>query len=124
MNVKGIGKKIREAMIEASLTQAQLAQKLGLKQQSISKWITETNDLTVSTLKKISEATNKPLQYFFDNSIDNNNGNIIIGDQNFANSLVEIQLLKAEIELLKKEIELLKKRFDNTDLKMELIKKK
>jgi transcriptional regulator with XRE-family HTH domain len=64
--MKGIGEKIKKALQESNLTQTQLAKKLGIKQQAVSKWITGTNDITISTLQKLADAVKKPMSYFFE----------------------------------------------------------
>lgn len=109
-------KKLKSAMCESGFNQVSLAKKLGLKSASVSKWIRGENNPKLSTLEKISEATGKPLNYFFADGGDN----IVAGRDNNANKSSEIkdlQLLKAEMEIIKKEIE-------NINLKIELLKKK
>ncbi|MDR0823425.1 MAG: helix-turn-helix domain-containing protein [Endomicrobium sp.] len=62
-----VGKKIKQAMIDSNLTQTELANRLGVKQQAVSRWVIGRTDITISTLQKVAEVTKKPLQYFFEN---------------------------------------------------------
>ena len=110
-----IGKKIKAAMIEADLSQKDLAKKLGITQAAISRWIVGKGNPKVSTLQKFAEATGKTINYFFDNNSIGDNNTIAIGEQK-DNS--------AAIELLRKDIELLKKEIDNINLRLELNKNK
>jgi transcriptional regulator with XRE-family HTH domain len=106
-----MGRKIKQVMIEANFKQSDLAKKLGIKQSLISKWITGKLNPKVSTLKKIANATGRPLSYFFDNSTGVNGNNNIVNtgaNQTVINSS-DIELLKKEMEILKLQIELLKK---------------
>lgn len=48
--------KIAAARIAAGITQAQLAEKLGVIQQQIARWETGESEPRTSTLKKIGEA--------------------------------------------------------------------
>ncbi|MDR0646552.1 MAG: helix-turn-helix transcriptional regulator [Elusimicrobiota bacterium] len=116
---KTLGKKIKEAMFEAELTQKDLAKKIGLKQEQISSWIRGIRNPKTDSLKKIAAATGKPLQYFFENS--GNVGSIgdgsKIGEQNFTSNSADVELLRKDIELLKKEIEILKLKIELKDKK-------
>jgi transcriptional regulator with XRE-family HTH domain len=55
--MKDICKKIKRAMQDSNLTQAQLAKKLGVNQQTISKWTTGLLNPKLSTIEKIAKQT-------------------------------------------------------------------
>ncbi|WP_424244394.1 transcriptional regulator with XRE-family HTH domain [Elusimicrobium posterum] len=113
-----IGIKIKRAMQEANLTQAELAKKIGIKkQQQISKWVTDKSTPKAPTLKKIAEATGKPLNYFFENSNMVTGNHNILGNQNNGLNPSEFALLQKDVELIRKDNQLLNK-------DVELLKKK
>ena len=58
------GKKIKEAIKQSRMTQAQAAEKLGVKQSFISQMINEKTNVSLENLKKIAEITGKPLEFF------------------------------------------------------------
>jgi transcriptional regulator with XRE-family HTH domain len=107
-----IGTKIKQAIREMGLNQGEFAQKIQVKQQLVSAWITGYNNPSTTSLKKIAQATGKPLQFFFDN-----------GENNQAANAQNNKDYSLEIELLKKEIENLKTKYDNLTLKIELMKR-
>jgi transcriptional regulator with XRE-family HTH domain len=116
-----IGKKIREMIEAADLTQSQLAQKLGIKQQGISKLISKNSNPSYNTLKKISDVLGKPLHYFFDNSA---NAGRDININNSLNKNKEVEgnkFLKKDMELLKKDLEIMKEKLISQDLKFKLL---
>lgn len=114
-------KKLKLAMLEAGLNQVALAQKLGLRSASVSKWLVGDNNPKISTLEKIAKVTGKPVNYFFDNSAEvNGNHNILhssVGDAGKTD-------LEKDIELIKKELEVHRYKLENLELKIEQIKKK
>lgn len=63
-----IGERIKRARKAASLSQAELARRVGLAHpQSISNYERgQTGDISIDRLRAISEATGKPLSYFVD----------------------------------------------------------
>jgi transcriptional regulator with XRE-family HTH domain len=122
-----IGTKIRQAIREMGLNQGEFAQKMQIKQQLVSSWITGYRNPSTTSLKKIAQATGKPLQFFFDNGENNQSASV----QNNKDNSIEIELLKKEIEILKtridketQSIESLKTKYDNLNLKIELMKQK
>lgn len=120
MTEKEFVKKLKVALAEAGLNQTELAEKMGIKKQSVSNWFAGYRNPKLQTLKKIAKATGKPLSYFFDNSTNLGN-NAIVGNNNSGNnckgvSELAFQVLQKDMELLKKEVELIK-------LKLELSKK-
>lgn len=126
---KNIGEKIDTAMHLAGLTQETLAEKLGIKQQGVSRWITGTSMPRITTLKKIASATGQPLQYFFDNSVNVTTGNnspitsdksqqyVSEKDNIYSPDDNDEQKLLTALELLEKERQILK-------LKIQLLNKK
>jgi len=52
---------IKAARESAGISQAELAKRLGIKQQQISKWESGKQDITIGKLKKIAEAIGKEL---------------------------------------------------------------
>lgn len=111
-----INKKIKQAMLDADLTQTELAKKMNLKQSQISKWVKGYLNPKLSTIERIAAATGKPLNYFFDASQQVKGNQNILGNDNKASNSGDIDFLHKEISFLKKENELREK-------EMELIKK-
>ena len=66
MDAKKLGKKIKVARVEADLNQTELAEKIGAKQKSISRYETGASLPSVTTLVKISKTLKKPAGYFLD----------------------------------------------------------
>lgn len=79
--------KIINARREAGLTQEELAKKIGQKISAVARWEAGVFKPTEANLKKIAEATGKPLDYFLqeDNSVNqqaNGNSGVIMGNNN------------------------------------------
>lgn len=66
MDAKKLGKKIKIARIELDLTQTQLADKIGAKQKSISRYETGTSVPSIRTLVKIAKILKKPAGHFLE----------------------------------------------------------
>jgi len=66
MDRKRLGKRIKLARVEADLNQTQLANKIGAKQKSISRYETGASLLSISTLVKIAKVLKKSTGYFLD----------------------------------------------------------
>ena len=66
MNSKRLGKKIRLARVEQDLTQTQLAQKIGAKQKSISRYEAGKSIPKIGTLTKLARTLKKPASYFLE----------------------------------------------------------
>ena len=62
-----IGNKIRRMSINAGMTQEQLANKLGVSGQSVSKWERGVSVPEISNLKKISHILGVSVDYLIDN---------------------------------------------------------
>lgn len=98
-------KKIKKAMLEADITQEELAKILNLKQAQISNWIRGTRNPKTSSIQKIADATGKPLNYFFENkgNIANSGGNNTFN----SSSSADLELIKKDIEILKLRVQIL-----------------
>ncbi len=66
MDAKKLGKKIKLARIELDLNQTDLAEKIGAKQKSISRYETGLSMPSIETLVKISKVLKKPVDYFLE----------------------------------------------------------
>lgn len=117
------GKKIKQAIKESGYTQEKFAKKIKTDQSMISQWIIGKRNPKESSLKKIANATGKPLSYFIDDdSINASNikgrGDIVVGKSNIIRRTNTIynthksELLEKEMELLKRENEILKKEIE------------
>lgn len=61
---KIVAKRMKMARIEREMTQAQLAERLGIGQQQVTDWESGTINLGVDTLERIAKALRKPPTYF------------------------------------------------------------
>ena len=66
MDVKSLGKKIKLARVALDLTQTELAQKIGAKQKSISRYEAGKSVPKVETLMKLAKVLKKPTAHFLD----------------------------------------------------------
>ena len=64
MSIKKLGKNIKLARIGMDLNQTQLANKIGAKQKSISRYETSISLPSIETLVKIAKVLKKPAGYF------------------------------------------------------------
>ena len=107
------GKKFKKAMIEAGISQQQLAEKLGIKKhQQISKWATGKSVPRPETIRKIAEALGVPVSYFLgeDNSVNQQiNGNSVNISQNLNQKNASESNFEAEI---KKELQMINLKLD------------
>lgn len=110
-------KKIKIAMAEVGLNQTSLAEKLGVKPNTISQWLSGTNSPKLETLKKVARATGKNINYFFDSSTNVKGDSNIVGKNIKVSSDVkkdivllstQIELLSAKIKIIETEVEKLK----------------
>jgi transcriptional regulator with XRE-family HTH domain len=101
--------KIKESLRKAGINQSQLARKLGLTRGMVSNWISGKLNPKLETLKKISEATDVPLNFFLENSnFASDNSSIVVNQKNYEQMQKEIELLRRELEIERKEKQLLK----------------
>lgn len=111
-------KKIKIAMAEVGLNQTALAEKLGVKPNTISQWLSGKNHLKLDTLKKVSKATGKNINYFFDNST------AVKGNQNVVGKNITVSSdVEKDIALMRVKIEALESKIENLELKYNLLKK-
>ena len=61
-----LGDKIRLARVEKRLTQQQLADLLGTKQKSISRYETNQVEPSITALQKIAQVLGKPVSFFLE----------------------------------------------------------
>lgn len=114
--INELAKKIKIAMVEMGLNQASLAKKLGVKQNSVSRYLLGQVNPKIKMLEKIALATNKPVNYFFaDDNITQN----IKGNHN-----VQQNTNGQELELIKAKMEVLQKTLENLELRLKLLEKK
>jgi len=66
MDTKKLGKKIKIARVELDLNQSELAEKIGAKQKSISRYENGLSMPSIETLMKISRVLKKPAGYFLE----------------------------------------------------------
>ncbi len=105
MTVIKIGKRIKQAIKEAKLTQEEAAKKLKISRQQISNWVNNRNNPPADILANLIKLTGKDANYFF--GIPSVNGNNhIVGDNN--QNISQTFNYSADIESLKKDVELIK----------------
>lgn len=110
-------KKIKMAMLESGFNQTSLAKKSGVKQNTISQWLTGTNTPNLATLEKISKALGVPANYFFDSSTN------VKGDSNIVGKNIKVSSdVKKDIVLLSTQIELLSVKIKIIETEVEKLK--
>ena len=65
-----VGKRVRLRRLQLSLSQTELAQKLGLTFQQVQKYEKGTNRVSCSRLSEISEVLDVPITFFFSDKVD------------------------------------------------------
>lgn len=60
-----LGQKLRRQRIEKNYTQKELADRLNVTFQTVSKWESDTNEPDISTLKELSKLLECSIEYFF-----------------------------------------------------------
>ena len=66
MDKKKLGKKIKIARVELDLNQTELAEKIGAKQKSISRYENGISSPSIATLVKLARVLKKPAGHFLD----------------------------------------------------------
>lgn len=61
-----VAEKIRNVVKKTGLTQQEFCKKIGIGESVISRWLKGNRNPSITSLKKIAEATNTPLNYFLD----------------------------------------------------------
>lgn len=111
-------KKIKIAMAEVGLNQTSLAEKLGVKPNTISQWLSGTNSPKLETLKKVARATGKNINYFFDSSTQ------VSGNSNVVGKNIDISAdVKKDIALLMAKMAAVESKIETLELKYNLLKK-
>jgi len=64
MDPKVLGKKIKLARVELDLTQTDLADKIGAKQKSVSRYENGASTPSLETMAKIAKVLKKPVDHF------------------------------------------------------------
>lgn len=105
-------KKVKIALAENGVTQAELARKMGIPAPQLSHWLKGVYKPTSQNLQKLADALNRPINYFFDKSP------IITGDNNNVNSRNSSD---KDIIIMQQEIALMKKDIENINLRMQLL---
>ncbi len=62
------GKKIKKLRLESNLTQKQLAEKLNVSFQTISKWEKDINEPDIANIVKLVHILNCSYKYLFENN--------------------------------------------------------
>ncbi len=94
-----IGKRIRQARVEAGMTQAVLAQKLGTTQDNISLFESGKRNIQVDTLYDLARKLGKPRCYFID---EDEPGTIVLTPENPLYEIVaDVQRSPVKIEILR-----------------------
>ena len=105
-------------MLESGFNQTSLAKKSGVKQNTISQWLTGTSTPNLATLEKISKALGVPANYFFDNSGSVKGNNNVVGSNNNsvpADVQKDIKLLSTQVELLTAKLKLLEHKVEHLE---------
>lgn len=76
MGKNKVAERIKEAVKNKGLTQQAFAKKYGFGESIVSKWLSGARNPSLSSLKKISKATDKPLSFF----IEAQDKDLTIGD--------------------------------------------
>ena len=115
---KDVIKKIKIAMIESGFNQVSLAEKMGKTHSAINKMLNGSSAITMSNLEKIAALTNRPVNYFFDNSGSVKGNNNVVGSNNntvSADVQKDIKLLSTQVELLTAKIKLLEHKVEHLE---------
>lgn len=90
MSTTLLARKIKEARIEANLSQLELSRALVVSEKSISSYEAGRTKPNIETLNKIAKKTNKPINYFTE-------------DKNIETDLnIKLDMIQAELIKIKK----------------------
>ena len=112
MKENSFEKKVRIALAEKGETQASLARKIGVTRGQINLWMKNKNIPKMSSIQKIAEVLDKPVNYFFDKSP------IITGDNNNVNSKVSSE---KDVIIMKQKIAIMEKDIENINLRIKIL---
>lgn len=82
MERKSVGLKIKEAVKEAGFTQTDFERKLDIGENLISRWASGDRTPSIKSIKKIAKALKKPLSYFLDD---------FMSEDEFNKSVISLQ---------------------------------
>ncbi|MDR3113191.1 MAG: helix-turn-helix domain-containing protein [Endomicrobium sp.] len=114
-----LGIKLKQAMLDAGLTQKELSIRTGVRQQYISDCIYGRRNPKAEILDRFAEATKKPLSYFLSAYKEEPKSSFSVSED-----VAIYRRQNKSIETLKREIELLRKESENLNLKIRLILEK
>ena len=83
MDIVKVGQKIAEARKKSGMTQEELADRIGVTTQAVSKWENGHNLPDIANLAEISVLTGTPISFFFDEKTDEEAMAMSIRDQYF-----------------------------------------
>ena len=101
MSKNNLGEKIKQAVKKTGLTQSEFEKKFDISENLVSRWIKGDRNPSIKSLKKISKATEIPLNFFLDNSLSEFK---YTKDQNL-NIEKKIDLILEKIKIIEKFIE-------------------
>ncbi len=99
-------KQIKKIMLEKNFTQQDLADKLGITQTVVSRWVRGARNPSLNTIKKIAKIFNIPLNYFLEDYDDTKNKEkkSLSFEKILKKHEEEIQFLKDKIKVLEKKL--------------------
>jgi len=97
--VSRIGNKIKVARLLADLTQEALAKKINYERQVISRMEKGVRKIDMSELKLIAEATNQPLDFFYEEEKQDKKPDKYIDVSDLDSK--EIEIIKATIDKIR-----------------------
>ena len=105
-------KKVKIALAENGVTQAELARKMGIPAPQLSPWLKGVYKPSAQNLQKLADALDRPINYFFDKSP------IITGDNNNVNSKVSSE---KDVIIMKQKIAIMEKDIENINLRIKIL---
>lgn len=115
MKTSNSAKKMKEFLAKTGMSQSKLASMIGVPRSVITNWLKGVRNPSLSSLEKISSATNLPINFFTDKSNSINISDIKgkpivnVNQKDYEQMQKEIELLRRELEIERKEKELLKR---------------
>jgi len=101
MNIKKLfGKKIKEKRLQLSLTQEELAEKIGISAKSLSQIELGNNFVSAENLEKICKALNTTPKVLFDFSADNRSLTMEELNQKLTNNISLFKKISKIIEII------------------------
>lgn len=81
MNLKELGQKIQIAREEKNMSQEELAQAIGCSQSALSNYEKGKRHIYLAQLEKLSSALEKPLDYFVEKQLAENQEPVVISSE-------------------------------------------